>query len=91
MLKYVWPKFEILTTYISQDTVHCVENLTINFTQKLLLHFYGFLLAIHGAKQVWETKFLKRTLFAGSTVANLESSVLEPKRYTTDYYKDTYY
>ena len=23
--------------------------------------------------------------------ANLESSVLEPKRYTTDYYKDTYY
>ena len=24
-------------------------------------------------------------------VANLESSVLEPKRYTTDYYRDSYY
>ena len=23
--------------------------------------------------------------------ANLESSVLEPKKYTTDYHKDTYY
>jgi len=29
MLKYVWTKFEILTPYISCDTVHFVEILTI--------------------------------------------------------------
>ena len=37
MLKYVWTKFEILTPYISWDTVHFVE-----ISQELLLHFYGF-------------------------------------------------
>ena len=30
MLKYVWTKFEILTPYISQDTVHFVEILAID-------------------------------------------------------------
>jgi len=41
MLKYVWTKFEILTPYISGDTVPFAEILTI-YPKKLLLHFYGF-------------------------------------------------
>ena len=59
MLKYVWPKFEILNTYISRDTVHFVENLTIDCTQKLLLHFYGFSVGYIWGKTNFEKTYLK--------------------------------
>jgi len=43
MLKYVWTKFEILTPYISWDTVHFVEILTIypKIASVLLWLLYG--------------------------------------------------
>jgi len=43
MLKYVWTKFEILTPYISWDTVHFVEILTIypKSASALLWLLYG--------------------------------------------------
>ena len=44
MLKYVWTKFEILTPYISWDTVHFVK--FWQFAQKLLLHFYIYFFSI---------------------------------------------
>jgi len=56
VLKYIWPEFEILTTYISRHTVYLVENLTINFTQKLLLHFYGF-----SVGYIWGKKNFEKT------------------------------
>jgi len=46
MFKYVWTKFEILTPYISRDTVHFVEILTIypKIASALLWFLYGLYL-----------------------------------------------
>ena len=51
MLKYVWTKFEILTPYISWDTVHFVEILTIYpKIASALLYFYGFSMGYIGRR-----------------------------------------
>ena len=57
MFKYVWTKFEILTPYISWDTVHFVEILTID--PKLLLHFYGFSMGYIWGKTNFEKTYPK--------------------------------
>jgi len=53
MLKYVWTKFEVLTPYISWDTVHFVEILTAHpkIANALLWLLYGLYM---GENTFWE-------------------------------------
>ena len=61
MLKYVWTKFEILTPYISWDTVHFVEILTIypKIASALLWLLYRLYM---GKNNFWEN-LSKRVLW----------------------------